>query len=62
MSYVFLIMVIYSSKDMHVVPMESAQQCQAAVEAINIAEKERSWVDMSPVVDNVKCVEVNGDR
>lgn len=62
MNYVFLIMVIYSSKDMHVVPMDNMRQCQAAIEAINIADKERSWVDMSPVVDNVKCVEVKGEK
>ncbi|WNY86573.1 hypothetical protein [Leclercia adecarboxylata] len=59
MSYVFLIMVLTSqSMNMQVEPMENMAQCQAAIKALAIADKERSWNEMSPRIDNIKCVEV----
>lgn len=59
MSYVFLIMVLTSqSMNMQVEPMENMDQCQAAIKALAIAERERSWNETSPRVNNIKCVEV----
>ncbi|WP_270735189.1 hypothetical protein [Leclercia adecarboxylata] len=59
MSYVFLIMVITSnSSNMQIEPMESMEQCQAAIQAIGIANEQRTWRDVKPRVDNVKCIEV----
>lgn len=63
MSYVFLIMVISSnSMNMQVEPMESMEQCQAAIQAISTAEQQRTWSETSPRVNNVKCVEVKGEK
>lgn len=60
MPYFFLIFVISSqSPDMHVVPMQSMEQCKAAIKAMKIAEDKRTWNDVSPYVDSVQCVEVN---
>lgn len=57
MPYFFLIFVISSNtSNMQVVPMQSMEQCKAAIKAM----KERSWDDVSPSVDNIQCVEVNG--
>lgn len=59
MSYFFLIMVISSqSMNMQVEPMESMEQCQAAIKAINLADEQRSWTETSPSINNIKCVEV----
>ncbi|MGM8528953.1 hypothetical protein [Enterobacter asburiae] len=59
MSYVFLIMVLTSqSMNMQVEPVENMDQCQAAIKALAIAERERSWNETSPRVNNIKCVEV----
>ncbi|MDX7347667.1 hypothetical protein SJ345_13895 [Citrobacter braakii] len=59
MSYVFLIMVLTSqSMNMQVEPMDNMDQCQAAIKALAIAERERSWNETSPRVNNIKCVEV----
>ncbi|MCK6671533.1 hypothetical protein L8S96_06405 [Enterobacter roggenkampii] len=59
MSYFFLIMVISSqSMNMQVEPMESMEQCQAAIKAIDIADKQRSWNETSPRINNIKCLEV----
>lgn len=59
MSYVFLIMVVISnSSNMQVEPMESMEQCQAAIQAIGMANEQRTWRDANPRVDNVKCIEV----
>lgn len=59
MSYVFLIMVLTSqSMNMQVEPMDNIDQCQAAIKALAIAERERSWNETSPRVNNIKCVEV----
>jgi len=59
MSYVFLIMVLSSqSMNMQVEPMESMEQCHAAIKALAIADQERSWNETSPNVNNIKCVEV----
>ncbi|EKS5462318.1 hypothetical protein QB713_000549 [Escherichia coli] len=59
MSYFFLIMVISSqSMNMQVEPMESMEQCQAAIKAINLADEQRSWNETSPSINNIKCVEV----
>ncbi|CAM8680490.1 MULTISPECIES: hypothetical protein [Enterobacteriaceae] len=59
MSYFFLIMVITSqSMNMQVEPMESMEQCQAAIKAISLADEQRSWNETSPRINNIKCVEV----
>lgn len=61
MSYVFLIMVLSSqsmSMSMQVEPMQSMKQCQAAIKALSIAGEQRSWSEISPRVNNIKCVEV----
>ncbi|HBN7049656.1 TPA: hypothetical protein L3360_001240 [Escherichia coli] len=59
MSYVFLIMVVNSStSNMQVEPMQSMEQCQAAMKAISIADEKRLWMDVSPSVNNVQCIEV----
>lgn len=57
-TYIFLIIVVGSSPKMQVEPMESMAQCTAAIKAIKIADEQRSWSEISPYVDNVKCVEV----
>lgn len=60
MPYFFLIFVISSqSSNMQVVPMQSMEQCNAAIKAMKIAEDKRTWNDVSPDVDSVQCVEVN---
>lgn len=60
MPYFFLIFVISSNaSNMQVVPMQSMEQCKAAVKAMKIAEDKRAWSDVSPYVDSVQCVEVN---
>lgn len=59
MSYFFLIFVITSNtSNMQVVPMQSMEQCKAAVTAMTIAEEKRTWHDVSPDVDSLQCVEV----
>ena len=59
MSYFFLIFVITSNtSNMQVVPMQSMEQCRAAVTAMKIAEEKRAWRDASPNVNNLQCVEV----
>ena len=59
MSYFFLIFVITSNtSNMQVVPMQSMEQCKAAVKAMKIAEEKRTWHDVSPDVDSLQCVEV----
>ncbi|HBX8421394.1 hypothetical protein AD96_00311 [Klebsiella pneumoniae MGH 70] len=60
MPYFFLIFVISSqSSNMQVVPMQSMDQCKAAIKAMKVADDRRSWSDTSPNVDNIQCVEVN---
>ncbi|HFP9448330.1 TPA: hypothetical protein ACHOZL_000134 [Raoultella ornithinolytica] len=62
MSYFFLIFVISSqSANMQVVPMQSMEQCNAAIKAMKVADDKRSWSDVSPNVDNISCVEVAGE-
>lgn len=59
MSYFFLIMVITSqSMNMQIEPMKSMEQCQAAIKAISLADEQRSWNEISPRINNIKCVEV----
>lgn len=59
MTYVFLVMVVTSSSsNMQVEPMQSMEQCRAAIKAISIAEEKRSWTDVSPAVNNIQCIEV----
>lgn len=59
MAYFFLIFVISSqSSNMQVVPMQSMEQCKAAINAMKIAEDKRTWHDVSPDIDSVQCVEV----
>lgn len=59
MSYFFLIFVITSNtSNMQVVPMQSMEQCRAAVTAMKIAEEKRTWHDVIPDVDSLQCVEV----
>lgn len=61
MPYFFLIFVISSqSSNMQVVPMQSMEQCKAAIKAMKVADDKRAWSDISPHVDNIQCVEVNG--
>jgi hypothetical protein len=51
MPYFFLIFVISSNtSNMQVVP----------IKAMKVADDKRSWDDVSPSVDNIQCVEVNG--
>ncbi|MGU3521556.1 hypothetical protein ACLBW2_00415 [Enterobacteriaceae bacterium C23F] len=58
MSYFFLIMVTASSTmNMQIVPMQSMEQCQAAIKALSIADEQRSWSESSPAINNIKCVE-----
>jgi len=60
MSYVFLIMVLSSQgMNLRVEPMENMAQCQAAIKALAVADRERSWNEVSPLINNIKCVEVN---
>ena len=62
MPYFFLIFVIsIQSSNMPVVPMQSMEQCKAAIKAMKVADDKRSWDDVSPSVDNVQCVEVKGE-
>ncbi|QLW71155.1 hypothetical protein [Klebsiella pneumoniae] len=62
MPYFFLIFVISSqSSNMQVVPMQSMEQCKAAIQAMKVADDKRSWDDVSPSVDNIQCVEVKGE-
>lgn len=59
MPYFFLIFVITSNtSNMQVVPMQSMEQCRAAIKAMQIAEEKRTWRDASPNVNNLQCVEV----
>ena len=59
MSYFFLIFVITSNtSNMQVVPMQSMEQCKAAVTAMKIADEKRTWHDVSPNVNSLQCVEV----
>jgi hypothetical protein len=59
MSYFFLIFVITSNtSNMQVVPMQSMEQCGAAITAMKIAEDKRTWRDASPNINNLQCVEV----
>lgn len=59
MIYIFLIMVITSqSMNMQVEPMESMEQCQAAIKAIGLADEQRLWNETSPSINNIKCVQV----
>lgn len=62
MPYFFLIFVISSqSSNMQVVPMQSMEQCKAAIKAMKVADDRRSWSDVSPRVDNIQCVEVKSE-
>ena len=63
MPYFFLIFIITSNtSNMQVVPMQSMEQCRAAIKAMQIAEERRtSWRDASPNVNNLQCVEVKGE-
>lgn len=61
MAYIFLIFVISSNtSNMQVIPMQSMEQCKAAIKAMKVADDKRSWDDVSPSVDNIQCVEVKG--
>ncbi|WP_136088107.1 hypothetical protein, partial [Klebsiella quasivariicola] len=44
MPYFFLIFVISSNtSNMQVVPMQSMEQCKAAIKAMKVADDKRSW-------------------
>ncbi|AXW87800.1 hypothetical protein AU509_12005 [Lonsdalea britannica] len=59
MTYFFMVMVLSSqSMNMQIAPMESMEQCQAAIKATEVASDQRSWSETSPRVNNIKCVEV----
>ncbi|MFP1780359.1 hypothetical protein ACLEEB_14510 [Lonsdalea quercina] len=59
MTYFFMVMVLSSqSMKMQIEPMESIEQCEAAIKALAVAEEQRSWKEISPRVNNIKCVEI----
>ncbi|WJZ70051.1 hypothetical protein [Pantoea phage PA-1] len=60
MSYIFLIIVISSNtSNQQIIPMDSMQQCNAALKALELVKEKRTgWNDFSPRVDNAHCVEV----
>lgn len=59
MTYIFLIIVINSSStSMQIQPMESMEQCHAAIKAIDIAEQKSAWNELIPRINNIKCIEV----
>ncbi|MCE9885164.1 hypothetical protein [Obesumbacterium proteus] len=61
MAYIFLIVVVSSqSMSMQIEPMQDMAQCQAALKAIDIAQKETSktWTETIPSINNARCVEV----
>lgn len=59
MSYIFLIIVISSqSSNMQVTPMQSMEQCEAAIKSIDILREQGSWSDYVTRINQVKCVEV----
>lgn len=62
MSYVFLIMVIYSNtSNMQIETMQSMEQCRAAIQAIKIARDKASWGESLPRTGFLDCVEVKRD-
>lgn len=59
MTYVFLIMVLFSNtSNMQIEPMESMEQCQAAITAVKVARDTKSWTDQLPRLNYAKCVEI----
>lgn len=59
MSYVFLILVLYSNtSNLQIEPMDSMQQCRAAIKALDVARETKSWTDELPRVNYAKCIEV----
>lgn len=44
--------------NMQVQPMQSMEQCQAAIKSIDIAREKSTWSENIPRVNNIKCVEV----
>lgn len=59
MTYIFLIFVINSNtSNQQLVPMESMQQCNAAIQALRKVRDVRSWSDTDPRMDNAYCIEV----
>ncbi|CVB25543.1 hypothetical protein [Serratia marcescens] len=59
MTYIFLIIVVSSqSMNMQVQPMQSMEQCQAAIKSIDIAREQSTWSENIPRINNIKCVEV----
>lgn len=59
MSYIFLIIVISSqSSNLQVTPMQSMEQCQAAIKSIDVVREQGSWSDYVPKINQAKCVEV----
>lgn len=61
MAYIFLIIVVSSqSMSMQVEPMQSMEQCRAALKAIDIAqvETDKTWTETLPNINNARCVEV----
>jgi hypothetical protein len=64
MAYIFLIFVISSqSSNMQVVPMQSMEQCKAAIKAMKVAKIMRREMEAMVnrlSVDNIQCVEVKG--
>lgn len=60
MAYIFLIIVVTSqSMNMQVQPMQSMEQCKAAIKSINIAREQSTWRENIPRINNIKCVEVH---
>lgn len=59
MTYIFLIIVVSSqSMSMQVQPMQSMDQCNSAIKAIDIASENSAWFENIPRINQIKCVEV----
>ena len=60
MTYIFLIiaMTAGTSPSLQVEPMQSMEQCYAAMKAIDIAKERSSWSEYIPRIGNMKCIEV----
>lgn len=59
MTWIFLIFVTASNtSNQQLVPMQSMQQCHAAIQALRDVQEKRTWRDTSPRIDNAYCIEV----
>ncbi len=59
MNYIFLIVVMVSgSSNQQIIPMDTIEQCNAALKAMEIVHEKRSGWRGDPKVDNANCIEV----